>query len=340
MILDRWIRPRHRPRMLLLGNVSQKPFNNNLVGPVRAFERACEVTVIEPWRLEGFRSTGAAAPAPIPLASVAPLLAGLEPEIVLCLAGAIFVPDEVKRLLPASAVYVGLTFSDPIGLAASIAIAPHFDLFYTHDPGSLPAFAAAGLRVRESALAVDDELFAPLPVPKRWDVFFAGKWTPRRQEVVHALSGVCRVRLHGHEGETRWDPRAGPTLVTPESLAEAIASAHLSLEFAVIDDYPPPIGGSWRITPRAQFAAACGVPSLVEDHPLLARYFVPGREIVTYRSIPELLDRVLELVARPGECARIGKRARARVRREQLWEHRVAAILADVREHLAGSHRS
>lgn len=320
-----------RPRVLLFGNIFQPPFVNNLIGPLRAFERACTLKLVEPTAVEGFVGTSCAAPAPIPTAA-ASLVGDFEPEIVVCLAGAVFVPDELKRLLPPPAVYVGLALSDPLGLPSSLAIAPHFDLFYSHEPSTFPAYEAAGIRIRECAPAVDGELFAPVAVPKAWDVFFAGKWTAYRQEAVRALSRVCRLRLHGHASETRWDPPAAPPLATPEALGEGISSAHLCLEFALIDDFPPPAGGTWRLTNRPQLAAACGVPSLIEDNPLLGRYFTPDEEIVPWRSLPDLVDRVQRLVADPGRCAEIGRRARSRVLRDHLWDHRVAAILDDVRQ--------
>ncbi len=315
--------------MLLFGNVFQPPFVNNLLGPLRAFERECTLKLVEPRLVEGFVATGGAAPAPIPTAA-ADLVGGFDPEIVVCLAGAVFVPDELKRRLSRSAVYVGIALSDPQGLPACLAIAPHFDLFYSHDPGCFPAYEAAGIRVRECAQAADAELFAPMISAREWDVFFAGKWTPYRQEAVRALSRVCRVRLHGYAGETRWDPPAAPPLATPEALREGITSAKLCLDFAVIDDFPPPVLGSWRITPRPHIAAACGVPSLVEASPMLNRTFTPEEEIVPYSSIPDLVDRTLGLIADPDRCSEIGRRARLRVLREHLWTHRVTAILADV----------
>ena len=255
---------------------------------------------------------------------------GFEPEIVICLAGAIFVPEELKCVLPSSAVYVGLALSDPLGLPSSLAIAPSFDLFYSQDPSTFAAYRAAGIAVRECAPAIDGELFAPLDVPKQWDVFFAGKWTAYRQEAIAALARVCRLRLHGHASESRWDPPALPALASPEELRAGIASAYLALEFAVIDDYPPPVYGTWRLTNRPQLAAAGGVASLIEDSPFIGRYFEPEQEIIPYQSISHLVERVTRLVAEPARCAELGRRARARVLREHLWDHRVAGILRDV----------
>lgn len=324
-----------KPRVLLFGNIYQPPFVNNLIGPLRAFERACTLKLVEPRLLDGFQSTACAAPAPLPFVSAVEAVGGFEPEIVVCLAGAVFVPDPLKRALPSAAVYVGLALSDPLGLPSSLAIAPSFDLFYSHEPSTFDAYRAAGIAIRECAPAIDGELFAPLDLPKEWDVFFAGKWTAYRQEAIAALSRVCRLRLHGHASESRWDPPALPPLSSPEELRAGIASAHLALEFAVIDDFPPPALGTWRLTNRPQLAAACGVASLIEESPILGRYFEPEQEIVPYRSIPDLVERVSRLVAEPERCAELGGRARARVLREHVWDRRVEAILRDVEALLA-----
>ena len=320
-----------RPRTLLFGNVTQPPFVNNLAGPVRAFGAACDLRVVEPRRIDGFVATGGAAPAPVPEAAV-DLVADFEPELVVCLGGGLFVPDAVRRRLPGSATYVGIALSDPQGLPTCLSIAPGFDLFYSHDPSCFAAYEAAGIPVRECALAADAGLYFPSDEPPVNDVFFAGKWTPWRQAAVNALSREFRVRVHGYEGESRWETPAAAPLSTPEELRRGIASARLCLDFALLDDVAPPLRGAWRITNRPQIAAACGVPTLVETSPLLGRYFVPGEEIVPWSSVEDLVEQVRRLLAEPARCAGIGRRARERVLREHLWSHRVAAILADARE--------
>jgi hypothetical protein len=177
---------------------------------------------------------------------------------------------------------------------------------------------------------VDAELFPAVEAVKTWDVFFVGKFTAYRQEVVRTLAEFCKVRLHGHAGEQRWTPMAMPPLATPLALRDAICSSRLCLEFALIDDFPPPAGGTWRLTNRPQFAALCKVPSLVEDNSLLSRYFRPEEEIIPFRNPSHLVALIRGLLADPVRCAEIGERARARVLREHLWDHRVAAVLADV----------
>lgn len=310
--------------------MTQPPFINNLIGVLRAFQRVGEVVCVEQRTLAGFVDTGGAAPAPLPVAATLAAVAGMQPDLVVCAAGAIHVPPEIKAILPVAAVYIGLALSDPLGLPVSLAIAPHFDLYYTHDPTSMAAYREAGIAIRECPPAVDGELFHPLRVEKDCDVLFAGKWTPGREGLIRDLrEDGCAVRVLAHPWEHRWGVPTEESADSPESLCEALNRARLCLEFAVIDDFPPPAEGAWRLTNRPQFAAACGVPSIIEADPLLARYFEPGSEILAYRDRRDLVTAVRELLADPGRLAEMGRRARARVLRDHLWDQRVQMLLAD-----------
>lgn len=317
-------------RVLILGNVGQAPYSNNLVPPVRAFERVAEVRLVEPWLVPGFVSTGGAAPAEVPHAVVAETLAGFEPDLVVCLAGGLHLAAVSRELLPDAAVTVGIALSDPLGLRASLAIAGEFDLFYTQDPASLPFYAERGLRVRHCDHAVDVAMFAPVAVEPDCDVVFYGKRTPYRERVLGRLAGRFSVRVHSYAWDDGWQVATGPQLDTPEALSAGICRGRLALELAVMDDAPPPFAGTWRITPRPFIAAACGVPSVVEASPLLDECFSPGTEIATFAGPDDVVPVALELLGDEPRRREMGRAARRRVETCHTWDQRVAEILADV----------
>jgi hypothetical protein len=116
-------------RVLVFGNIGQRPFNNNLLPPARAFERVGVVRVVEPRHLDGFVATGGARPAEIPDRAVGATLEEFAPDLVICLGGGLFLSPRSRRRLPDRAAVVGIALSDPLGLDASLAIAPHFDVF-------------------------------------------------------------------------------------------------------------------------------------------------------------------------------------------------------------------
>jgi hypothetical protein len=317
-------------RLLLFANVSQPPLCNNLFPPLRAFQRELRTTLVEPVRLETFTPTGGSRPALIPdeavIANAVP-----PPEVVVCLGEGLHFSEKSLRLFAPETCRAGFALSDPLGLDASLEIAPEFDLFYTQDPQTLPAYAACGIAARRCDPATDPELYHPMRAPADCDILYYGKWTPYRDALLGSLSPRFRVRVHAYAGENRWKVPTLPPLDTPELLCSALNRTRLALETALLDDGPGQFRGSFRITPRPFFAASCGVPSLVESFPGLEDFFVPGEEIAAFGSIHELRDTAERLLGDETERAAMGRRARQRVLRDHTWDRRVESFLLDVR---------
>ncbi len=317
-----------RWRVVVFANVSRQPFANNLEGPLKALGALAAVSVIDPLSFPGVRPTGGAAPLAVPEAAVSQAL-DLQPQVVLCLGGGLFLPPEQRGRFAPSTVFAGVALSDPQALPASLAIAPHFDLFYTQDFQSLAAYHAAGIAARRLDLAADPEAFKPLSLHKQWDVVFIGKWTPWRAQLVSALAEQLQVAVFTHQGEGRWAvPPMGPLLST-QALCQAFNRSQLALEVATVDDLPDASPAPRRITPRAFMAAACGTPVLVEDCPSVEAFFQPGEEVVTFETAGEAVRAAKKLLADPVALATMGQRARQRVLRQHTWHHRMGQLLAD-----------
>jgi glycosyltransferase involved in cell wall biosynthesis len=232
-------------------------------------------------------------------------------------------------------VTVGLGLSDPLGIEASLAIAASFDLFYSQDPHPIPLYAEKGLAVGVCRPAVDPEVYRPMAVGETCDVLFVGKWTAHRDGLAEALAKVCAVRVHTRMGEDRWSVPVLPPLNRPDDLARAYSRARVALEVALVEQPGNPLNGSYRITNRPQFAAACGTPSLIEPYDELIRFFEPGREIAVYNDERELVARALELLSDDRARHAMGDRARQRIVREHTWDRRIRQLLADAEKLLA-----
>lgn len=74
-------------------------------------------------------------------------------------------------------------------------------------------------------------------------------------------------------------------------------------------------------------AAGCGAFQTVEWREDLARFFDIGREIVTFRSVEELRDKVRYYLAHSDERQAIGRRAQRRAHAEHTYTRRVERIL-------------
>jgi spore maturation protein CgeB len=69
-------------------------------------------------------------------------------------------------------------------------------------------------------------------------------------------------------------------------------------------------------------APMSGALYLTEDQPELAEYFEPGREVLTYTSPDDLLDKARFYLARQEDSERIRHNGWLRARREHTWQQR------------------
>ena len=317
--------------LLLFGNVSQPPFCNNLFPPVRAFQRAFRTTVVEPQSYPGFVPTGGSRPAVIP-DDAAGDHTDPPPDVVVCLGGALHFSKRVLRTFSRHTVLAGFALSDPYGLPASMQIAPQFDLFYTQHAQTLGDYGALDIRAKRCDPATDPELYRPMRVPPQCDVLYYGKWTPYRDRLLTALSKDLRVHIHAYSEEKRWSLPVRPQLDTPEALCAALNGARVSLETALLDDAEGKYRDAYRITPRAFFAASCGVPSLVESFPGLNEYLAPGFEIATFDSPDDVVEKAQKLLGDEAARVAMGRRARQRVLRDHTWDRRLESFVLDLKK--------
>ena len=125
------------------------------------------------------------------------LLATHGTDVIVCLAGALhFSERSLRELRDRRIILAGFALSDPYGLAASLKIAPQFDLFYTQDPQALSDYRAAGVTAGRCDPATDPELYAPARQRRDpdCDVVYYGKWTPYRDAIVSTLRTHIRSK--------------------------------------------------------------------------------------------------------------------------------------------------
>jgi spore maturation protein CgeB len=85
---------------------------------------------------------------------------------------------------------------------------------------------------------------------------------------------------------------------------------------------------------RAFEIPMCGGVGTYPDVPDVRACFVPGTEILLYRTLEELKGSVDELIAQPEKAEAIAVAGHRRVLQEHTWRHRAASI---VKEWLPGA---
>ena len=285
--------------------------------------------MVEPIHFDGFVSTGGARPAQIPDTAVIEHT-DPAPDVVVCLGGGLHFSERALRIFPRETPLAGFAVSDPYGLAASVAIAPEFDLFYTQDPQTLPDYRLRHIEPRLYAPATDPELYRVERATPVCDILYYGKWTPYRDGLVAALASRYRVHVHAYAGETRWSVPVLPALDTPDELCAALNRCRVALETALLDDAQGPYRGKFRITSRPFFAASCGVPSLVEDFATLADSFEPSVEIAAFTPAEGVVEKAAALLGDESARVAMGRRARQRALRQHTWDRRIESFVLDV----------
>jgi hypothetical protein len=74
-------------------------------------------------------------------------------------------------------------------------------------------------------------------------------------------------------------------------------------------------------------ATGCGATVLTEHRPEVPALFEPGREILSYTSINELIDHAKRLTTEPGSARALGDAASARAHLEHTYAHRLTRLL-------------
>lgn len=317
-------------RIAVVAITSRAPYGNNLKPAVRAFAALGSARLFDPAEDAQFAPTGAGAPAPLSRGLIEDI-GSFAPHVVVCLGGATFVPDPLRPFLPSNPVLVGIAQSDPQALPASLAIAAHFDLFYTQDEGSLAAYERQGVAAHFLPLAADPDTLFPVPGRPTCDLLYFGKWTAYRHELLCAVARAARVRIIAYRGETRWDVPTAPQCDDELALCREINGARLVLDPTRSELCSNLAHDAYRITPRSFMAAACAVPALVEERCPLEGLFTAGKEIVTFDGTPAgAAAAVGELLADEPRRRAIGKAARHRLLASHTWLHRSRRILDDV----------
>ncbi|HLM35227.1 MAG TPA: glycosyltransferase [Gaiellaceae bacterium] len=210
----------------------------------------------------------------------------------------------------------------------SPALVPRFDLYLSFTGG--PFLDGLGARRPTPFYCVADaERYAPVDVPRRWDLGYLGTYSDDRQPKVDELlvepARGDAARTFAVAGPQYPDEIAWPSNVTkienvPPSEHPGFYSAQRFTLNVTRDDM---VRAGWSPSVRLFEAAACGVPVISDWWDGLDAFFEPGREILIAHDRDDVAR---HLALGEHERRAIGARARERVLREHTAEHRVAEL--------------
>ncbi len=251
------------------------------------------------------------------------LLGRSRADVVLVFKGTKLDPAEVRELRGRfGGRWVNWFPDDPHHIERSLPLGAAYDLFFTHDSSSLERHRRAGARAYYLAFGCDPSYHRPLDGGPRWraPLVFVGSRDPARERVVEAVAGL---------GLSAWGPGWSNGPVYGGDFVRALSGAAVGLNIHQhFGDAGDPARYGTGANMRVFELAAIGTAQLSDAKGDIARHLAPDREIVLYRSVPELRERAQLLLRDDSWRQSLAAAARARALREHTWAHRLQELLS------------
>jgi spore maturation protein CgeB len=160
------------------------------------------------------------------------------------------------------------------------------------------------------------------------DIATAGNMYPSRAAFFAQLTNYD-VRIWGNAAPSWMDVTAIRGMIKAEYITGPMkAKAFLSARVVVNNLHHAEVGS---INARAFEIAGIGAFQIISWRPSIAALFEEGTEIVTYRTIPDLKNKLRRFLPDDAARAAIAAAGRARAVREHTYERRLEVLIATVR---------
>jgi spore maturation protein CgeB len=216
-------------------------------------------------------------------------------------------------------------------------MAPAFDLAVTTDPDALPRYALLpDVRVHLSQWACNRYAYSRVTDQLKHDVTFVGQpHGDRRRTIAHLARAGLPVDCWGFG----WP--AGP--IDHAGMVEVFASSRVNLNLSNssppggvkarlrrVLHWNPPAPRPPQIKGRNFEVPGCGGFLLTERVPHLGRYFDLDREVAVYDDAADLPRKIEEWLSDEARRTAVAEAGYRRVLAEHTYDHRFAAIFAEL----------
>ncbi len=268
-------------------------------------------------------------------------------DILICMAQAPISARALTELRRRGVITVLWFVEDYLRFTYWREIAAYYDYVFTIQKGEcIEAIRKAGAaHVHYLPTACDPRIHAPMMLSaeerQRWGspISFVGAGYYNRRQTFAGLANfpfkIWGTEWPGAKPFDRVVQEAGRRL-TPEEYTKIFNSTDINLNLHSSNerDGVDPTGDF--LNPRTFELASCGVFQLVDERALLAECFEPGKELVTFSSVPDLKEKIGYYLERPEERQIIARNGRARALRDHTYEKRLEEMLAII---YAGSYQ-
>jgi spore maturation protein CgeB len=205
-------------------------------------------------------------------------------------------------------------------------LSPDWDLIFFKDPDAVTKFRRVGLNAHLLHEAFNPAWHRPVAQQANENVVVAGNFYGYRQFLVLRLmeQGV-KVALYGGK-LPRWVHPEIRRIHTGQYIVRDEKSRVFGEALACLNSTQMIEGNSLNM--RAFEIAGAGGLHLMEYKPIISECFEPGKEVLTFDSLDELLEHIERARRFPGEMEKIREAAARRAHSEHTYKHRLEKIFA------------
>lgn len=255
-----------------------------------------------------------------------PPILRFRPHLIICNAGGLsYRPQDAATLHNWGIKLLGIVLSDPdVFQSTTSKIFKNFDAMYTNDAATVEQYRQGGVPAYQMPIATNDDFFHPLsPSPEyACDVLHLGAAHADRVEPVKALVEHFDTHVYGENWEKHGIHNRG--LVYGEETLKALNSAKITILFS-----RTPSGRQTVKVGIFDFLAA-GALVATEDFPELRQYFDVQKELITFNSTDEMLQKIRYYLDHPDKAEAIRQEGRAKVLARYTWKQTWPHILAPI----------
>lgn len=244
-------------------------------------------------------------------------------------------PMQVASLRAATKAPVVLWFPDHVGLfRRAMFLNADYDALFFKDPYVVDALRRdTGLPIWYLPECFNPKHHGPVEltacdhVRYGCDIATAGNLHSNRIAVFRHLTDYD-VKIWGHASSGWMNTEAIRPMMQRQFVANEEKSKAFRAAKIVLNNLQP--GEIWGVNVRTFEACGAGAFQLVNARPGLANLFTDGQELVTFRDVVQLRERIDHYLARPEERWVIAEAGSARAHREHTYAHRLRLMMDTV----------
>lgn len=268
----------------------------------------------------------------------------LRPDLVIVLNGTRFPSTQVDALRAQGIRTVVWTVDDPYHSDISAVLAPHYDIVFTHEMNCVAWYKELGCaQVHYLPLAAAMHLYAPKKVEMTYhtDICFIanGFWNriafieqvaPFLAQKKTMIAGWWWDRLGNYE-LLRDKIKPNINWMPPEETASFYNGAKIVINLHRSDQDPANFNSrgiiGHSINPRTYEICASGAFQLTDSRTDLPQLYVPGREIATYESPQDFIEKANYYLEHNEEREAIAFRGLRRTMEQHTYNKRLLTML-------------